>query len=335
MVTQTYEIPIKEATKIAIPKIKPEIIGCPGYESINFEGLVVPQSLNRTLFDRCGVEVKQGGSILTTDEVKEEILTTNKNKNLYMRFANDRPIALVTDKFREINPTTMAGNISGKLKSQPLVRYFQDNESVQMNFPIESRFPGLYIAVNTGPYGVFGGSGQNAIQYGITWFNKTCSNWTMFLGRDLMSRRGRIIHRNNGSENKNLDALIKTADELAMEIEDSKSKIFDRCDLENYFNAYIKKGMPEKIKETIVNENPNWISAYDLSYRLTQLCQDPKLSDVTRARIEYLAGEVILCYDRIMQNVQANTANMPMNARLRVPRVSRLQTAGQLYYVTK
>ena len=45
------------------------------------------------------------------------------------------------------------------------------------------------------------------------------------------------------------------------------------------------------------------MNVYDLSFRLTQLCQNDKLSDVSRGKIEYLAGEVILCYEQIKEGI--------------------------------
>ena len=66
---------------------------------------------------------------------------------------------------------------------------------------------------------------------------------------------------------------------------------------------YQGSGLNKGIADQIRAENPTGMSAYDLSYRLTQLCQDEKLSDTTRAKIEYLAGEVILCFDQIREGL--------------------------------
>ena len=66
----------------------------------------------------------------------------------------------------------------------------------------------------------------------------------------------------------------------------------------------------------IREENPDGISAYDLSYRLTELCQDLK-SDVTRSKVEYLAGEVILCYDKIIKDMVAGDDGLILPSRMR------------------
>jgi hypothetical protein len=336
MVKIIDEIPTKEAEQYKIPRSRPEINGIPGEETIRFKRLILPRTFNRTLLNRSNVDVRPRGFYLGLESVKDRIQETAREKDMYLRFAGDKPLSLVTGQFKEIDARKIAQEVGTKLGTNPIVRYFRNDESVQLNFPIQSRFPGLNLMVNTGPYGVYGGSGQNAVKYGISWYNNVCSNWTMFLGKELMQRKGRIVHRNGGQEGS-IDALSSCVDDLVGAIDESKVKFLDRSTLENYFEMYEPKGIPKKMAEQILKEKPVGTSAYDLSYRLTQLCQNDKLSDVTRAKVEYVAGEVILCYDKIMQGITDAVAGQIIAGQAFAcqRRTSGTRQFGQLYYVAK
>lgn len=308
VITLDY-VPTKKADTFLLPKTRPKIMGEPGLELVNFDGLVIPQSFNKRLFARCNVDIKPDGDSLTKRQVENRIERTAREKEMYLRYAKDKPLALVTNEFKEINPRNIAKKTQKIIGAAPIVRYFQNDESVQMNFPLDERFEGLYLVVSTGPYGIYGGSGSNAIKYGISWFNKTCSNWTMFLGKDLLKTKGRVIHKNNSTES--LDNLLACANTVPKAIEDSKNNYFTNVQLMNYFENYTQKGLPKQMGTEIVQSNPLGMNAYDLSYRLTELCQNEKLSDTTRARVEYIAGEVILCYDSIINGINNPIAGTP------------------------
>ena len=87
---------------------------------------------------------------MTTEEVEERVAETASNKNMYMRFAGKKPLAVVTDQFQEMHPETLLREASRVMGVAPTIRYFRNDESLQMNFPIESRFKGMNLVVNTG-----------------------------------------------------------------------------------------------------------------------------------------------------------------------------------------
>ncbi len=304
MVEIVEKIPKKKATMLQVPKERPRLTGSVGEEKIKYSMLSVHPGLNRKLLQKCRIDIKRQDYGLHNEEVEEKIEETNEEKNLFMRFAGKKPLTVVTDDFKEINPNQILKTTIDVMGSAPTIRYFKNNESLQFNFPIESRFNGMNLAVNTGPYGIYGGSGQNAIKYGIAWFNEACANWTVFLEKTLNKGLGRVVHTGNISLDQRLEVLPGIVEELTGKIEESNDKRFSYEELQDYFVIYQRRGLNKKFAQQIIAENTRGISAYDLSYRLTELCQDEKLSDTSRAKIEYLAGEVILCFDDIKHKLE-------------------------------
>jgi len=119
--------------------------------------------------------------------------------------------------------------------------------------------------------------------------------------------------------------VIDLANNLDMKIDESKDNNFDYPELDSYLSAYEARGLNKKIADQIREESP--MNVYDISYRLTELCQDEKLSDTSRARIEYIAGELILCYDKIKKNV----IERPLSF---APRKKQSYNTGKLNYVS-
>jgi hypothetical protein len=295
----------REARMEMVPKYAPQIIGYGETPRIVYDGLVIPRSLNKEFLKKCGIEGNIPDNDIIRDNITEKIVKANAQKDLYVRYADEKPLSVVTGRFREIKPSDVMAEIADVLQVAPTIRYFRGNESLQLNFPLDNRFHGLYINVNTGSYGIYGGSGKQAVSYGISWYNTTCSNWTVFLRKSLneisKENGGRIIHIDDINPKKTIEQLASAANYVEEAIESSHDKIFKPEQLGMYFNIYESKGMTKNISETIKAENPKGASAYDISYRLTQLCQNPKLADVTRGRIEYMAGEMILSYKDIIR----------------------------------
>ncbi len=309
----------RKANMVLVPKYEPTIIGYGEKPRIVYDNIVIPFSLHNEFLNKCGVESLILDNEYSRDNLSKRIAQANNKKDIYLRYADERPLSVVTGKFMEIKPSELLTEVSDILHSNPTIRYFKNNESLQMNFPIDNRFKGLHINVNTGNYGIYGGSGKQAVDYSISWYNKTCSNWTIFLRNSLkefmQESQGRIIHINNDKPKETIRELVYAVNMIEDAVESSRDKLFNFNQLNEYFSMYESKGMTKQIAETIKNENPKNTSAYDLSYRLTELCQNPKLSDITRGKIEYMAGEVILSYKDIITATEFRLNNPQLYSR--------------------
>jgi len=310
MVEIITTIPEKKATMLLVPKTRPTLEGSMARPIVRYERLVVPSGLNREFFRKCGIDLPSQDDSRAFKDIALDIQDANREKDIYLRFAGERPLSVVTGKFQEMQPGKVARDIASVLGVEPTVRYFQADESLQLNFPIKSRFKNRNLLVDTGSYGTYGGSGYQAMSYGLSAYNPVCSNWTVFLRQTLTQvlklgdMGGRIIHITGTDMSETLGRLVETTQVIDRAFDEGHDKKFNFDELDAYFTLYEPRGLNKKIADTIRSENPKGTNAHDLSYRLTQLCQDPKLSDVTRGRIEHLAGEVLLCYDPIMDHLR-------------------------------
>src|SRR3989338_8683316 len=226
MVAIIEQIPLKKAKMLKVPKEMPEIIGAPGVEHIGYEALTVPRSLNRRFLTRCNVDIKPAETGLTIEEVKHKVFEANQQKDLFLRFADDKPLSVVTNRFKEISPQELYEKGAKLLGTEPTVRYFMSDESLQFNFPISTRFSGLYVLIDTGEYGVYGGSGVTAVRYGIAWYNHTCSKWTIFLDKIIKNGLGRMVHKAGTYLESQLEQMLSSTNELRGAISSSREKHF-------------------------------------------------------------------------------------------------------------
>jgi len=303
MVEILDSIPVKKAKIVVVPKEKPLITGYPGWEKIQYDSLTIPEKLNRKFLNRCGVDLGVSAERLSKSDVEDMAYQANLRKDIMIRYAGENPLSVVTDQFREIHPAELVEHAHKIIGSEPVIRYFSSNESVQINFPINTQFKGMHLVMNTGSYGVYGGSGRDAIKFGISWFNQVCMNWTLFLGNALKNFKGRIVHRGNEPLESKLSRILSLVGDIGEKIDSSRYNHFTYPELDAYLTKYENKGMNKGYAKILREENQLGMSAYDLSYRLTELCQAEKLADSTRARMEYLAGELILCFDEIKQGL--------------------------------
>lgn len=318
MVEIMSEVPEREARMVLVPKGRPKAIGLGSYPHIEYAGgLEIPNGMVNEFLRKCGIDFP--GKHAGRDELADRIMEANSRKDIYLRFADETPLSVVTGKFKEIRPSEILEEARAILGTDPVIRYFKNDERLQFNFPLNRRGKSKNVLIDTGSYGVYGGSGHSAASYGLSSYNPVCSNWTIFMWstikRDPSKAKRKIIHIIDTNLRETIESLVEGADSMSKEMAEAKDKQFTHDELGAYFTMYEKKGLNKRIAETIMEENTRGISAYDLSYRLTQLCQQPRLSDTTRGRIEHLAGEVVMCYSAIIDRVKEELSH-PGNAAI-------------------
>ncbi|MBN2142443.1 hypothetical protein JW711_03870 [Candidatus Woesearchaeota archaeon] len=88
-----------------------------------------------------------------------------------------------------------------------------------------------------------------------------------------------------------LEGIVAMGEGIDRKIEESKEKTFDRDELDVYLDMYVEKGLSKRIANQFRSTLRVETSAYDLSCRMTRLCQSPRTGDASRQRVEYIAGE--------------------------------------------
>jgi hypothetical protein len=297
MVDIITHIPKKQATMMALPKTTPLIQNWPHDPVVFFDEYRLPQKMNSDLLRKCGLDSNPRKTGLNADQIRDVIAKTIQTKNLYVRGAAGKSLSVVTDAFKEFDAEEIIDEAKRLLGKEPIMRYFKHDESIQANFSFDANMPGMYLTLNTGSFGTYGGSGRSALKYSISWYNTFCTNWTAFLYDTVDSKLKKVIHK----QESDLDfAVIRsTLEKVTQGIEASKHAYFTPEELTGYFELY-PRTIPQSIAEPILEKKE--VSAYDLSYLLTELVQK-EYADSTRAKIEVLAGEVILCSDKIKQNI--------------------------------
>ncbi|MBI4450380.1 hypothetical protein HY642_00260 [Candidatus Woesearchaeota archaeon] len=274
----------------------------------------IPQRFVTKFLNRCdALGVAQ-------QELERRVNTAVEKKGLQLRGKPTEHgikwFGMVTDEFQPINIPAIDRAVRQQNCAALKVRYFRGSESVALNYAINvPGFPGMNVAIDTGKYGLWGGDGEHSLKYGLSWFNGMCTNWTVFLHQDLtgqLGRRNRIIHR-KGVESlpDRFGQLVEFSRSVKDKVAASASQYWSRGELEAYSALYEGRGLSKRIMQPIIDKAQPRISSYDVAYDLTKLVQDKSIvnSDAVRSRVEYLAGEVILSYDRIKAKLLVPSSN--------------------------
>lgn len=295
-------IPNKRATMTLIPKDRPVVEPEQGKRTIEYveKKIIVPQILHSSFYRLCNITTPERYN-LPSNDLEMKIQSANKEKDIFLRHAGDKPLSAVSGKFTELDVLTTSNELEKITNTAPLIRYFPKQERVQLVFPISNAFHQLYLFMDSGDFGVYGGSGKSAASYGLAWNNGEFSAMTMFLYEEMIKNQGRIIHVKGKMLPEKIKKIMETADRVDSSIEDSKQKMFTREEIEEYVSIY-EHDLTERVSKPLLKSLRPEISAYDLSCRLTRLAPF-NLPDSTRLKLEYLAGEVIICYNDLKQDL--------------------------------
>jgi hypothetical protein len=240
-------------------------------------------------------------------------------KELYLRGkpASDGSVswfALVSDEFSPIDSKAIDSRLREISGGQaPIVRYFRGEDTATLEYKLDGKLPGLealHLHADLGRHGIWGGDGTMSVRYGVAHYNGVCTNWTLFLHQDLQQRkmRGKVIHR--GDVPVKLDAvkagLGGWADTVVKSMGASRDRILSHDDLKGYIDLYAaKRGMNDWIGGGLLYEarQKGGLSVHDAAYKITEFAQKRTSSDASRKRLEYLAGELILCTDKVLEAV--------------------------------
>lgn len=303
------KIPKKEPTMLPVPKGKPVIetlLDKKGKKHRTIEypekKMYVPTSLQSGFYRLCEIDSIDRRS-LSDDDLELRVEAATQRKDIFLRFAGEKPLAALSAKYSEFSIEPVAEVMERITGTSPIIRYSPQQERVQLFFPITNSFHQLHMFVDSGDFGVYGGSGSCAARYGLGWDNGEFSAMTMFLYEELSKSKGRIIHLKGKTMEHRIKSILSSADKVEASAQQAKTKMFTRDEIIEYATAY-KPELTEKITMPLIMGLREEVSAYDLSCKLTRLMK-PQTPDHVRLRVEYMAGEVILCYEEIKKNLYA------------------------------
>jgi hypothetical protein len=299
---------------------------------ISYDGQKLPRGLAGKL-QKYGFQAPEPTDV---DRYRKELKTFIDDKPLYLRGkprgAHPDWFALVSEEFEPIDINDISRRLKGLTDGrEPVIRDFRGDSSLVLAYPLESRLPGLEtlnLHADLGRYGAWGGDGLSAVRYGLSHHNGACTNWTLFLHDDLVRRRmrGRIIHR--GDTDAELDSIKDSLGDwtgkVVTALEQSRGQQLYKEDLEAYVALYEKRGLNDGIARNLLRDVGSagllahgvdaGISAHEAAYRITKHCQTLSNTDAARKRLEYLAGELILCTDKVLATVRQKKPEKPAEA---------------------
>jgi hypothetical protein len=298
MVKIIKEIPDTKAIRKVLPKSRPIISVNEHQWLMTFfkEELVVPYQLQVGVYRLCGLTPQQVKNS-SNSELEDKVEATTKEKKIILRLKDEHtPIAAVSDRFKELDLKAVKKRVEDITQRKPVIRYFSDQERIQFIFPISKLLGGLHLFLDSGNYGTYGGSGRNAIRYGIAWpNNKIITDDTSA----MLLQRGSIIHLEGPTFERKINNVLTSTKHIVELVEESKNNFFTPEEVANYL-AYHQSDLHTKVTNPLYKRTfkPENISAYDVAIGLTHRA-DTTVVDRVKINAEYLAGKVILSYTTI------------------------------------
>ncbi len=310
MVKELLQIPERlQAIEYSLQAERPKVSYGAGADlQIEFKDVSIPPGMVPRFLRQCGIRFKWGDAL---GDLAGRVERALAGKSLTLRGKLEKNeiswFGIVTDEFKPVYPRDVHAILRGALGDTALARHFSFQDVVHLDYPADPAIPDLRVHVNTGAFGLYGGNARTALRTGLSWYNPACKNWTLFLEDYLWENSGRkerVIHRGNGSfyHETLTDKLIGMKGQvgrIVRQIEGSKAILLSRQDADLYFSLYSGKEISQRLRRAVLGEVHSRISVYELASLMTSLCQGLTKSDGARERVEYLAGELILCHNRI------------------------------------
>lgn len=226
----------------------------------------------------------------------ESIEEALEDKNLYLRGKLQGEtvewFGLVTDQFKEINLNEIKA-VGKKLTGEnPRIRYNRDRERFQLKSKVSelSDGTGVYLSIDSGDFGTYGGNGQMAVRVGLATYNPDTDAWMTMHTYNVDQER--VIHKKDETPlEEAVGQVLKDTTELDDRIEASKSVIYGPRAIAEYAAITGKKCRAKKALARVAESVDCQISAFDLAGKIVQECKD--LAGSTQMRMENIAGEVI------------------------------------------
>ncbi len=199
---------------------------------------------------------------------------------------------LVTPKFEELTPHAIADVLETKTGDAPIVRYAPGAERFVLSSKVgETDGSELYLCIDSGDFGTYGGNGQMAVRAGFSLHDPATGSWTSFHSPHVA--QARVIHRfDKPSLESAVDVILEGASGITARIGASCDVSYKGAALSAYMaqvgNRTSSKRLLARVRSGI---NGAQVSAADLAEHISLEAQS--LSERAQLRLESVAGEVM------------------------------------------
>lgn len=225
MIQLMNEIPQKEAIILPL-KGRVEYEG----EQTMVGGVAVPAALVKKL-------VRNSTSYDSLQDAIDE-------KELYLRgretVGGVEWFGLVSGQFRPISVQRVS-DLLGDISQGMTVRYDESRERFHVGYVLK-RDPQVMVYADSGDFGVYGGNGESALQYGISIADAEPTSWTIFQNQRQVEGSKRAIHR---LSLPSIDNVVKRQLEFANSVERAweanRIKVYSHAEVEDFKAAYLDR----------------------------------------------------------------------------------------------
>lgn len=217
-------------------------------------------------------------------------------RNLYLRgkVVQDsvKWFGLVTQKFAEMTPFDISSVLKNKTENSPIVRYAPTAERFVLSSKVgDTNGSELYLCIDSGDFGTYGGNGQMAMRAGFSLYNPSTDAWTSFHSPHVS--QARVIHRIDVPSLENaVDAILDGTQGITSRIDASCDVTYSGNALSLYMDQVGDRTKSKKLLAKVRRGiNGSHINATNLA---TQISLEAKmLPERAQLRLESVAGEVL------------------------------------------
>jgi len=220
--------------------------------------------------------------------------------------------SVVSQKFSPVHPEDIRAALA-QLGVTDVTEQSYGAKHVSFHVPLKTSLQNMFAWIDLGRYGLWGGNGESAVKYGVSWFYPLCTNWTFFLHKDKRMN-GKLIHCKKEQSDfdsqrleERLGALTFFAQEVEQKIEEGKTVEMDTAMLGEYLKLYRGRGIGKQLAEAIREACATKSTLYDVSYNMTRYSQTLTRTPHARSQVNMLAGELLLHYPAIQEKITAMT----------------------------
>ena len=231
-------------------------------------------------------------------------------RNLYLRgkVVQDsvKWFGLVTQKFAEMTPFDISSVLKNKTENSPIVRYAPTAERFVLSSKVgDTNGSELYLCIDSGDFGTYGGNGQMAMRAGFSLYNPSTDAWTSFHSPHVS--QARVIHRIDVPSLENaVDAILDGTQGITSRIDASCDVTYSGNALSQYMTQVGERTESKKLLAKVRSGiNGSYVNAADLASQIS--LEAKMLPERAQLRLESVAGEVLYHAGSVAQGYVAKT----------------------------
>lgn len=196
---------------------------------------------------------------------------------------------LVSGQFKPITVDKVA-KIVGE-ERQSCVRYDEELERFQVGYIVQNTPTKVMMYIDSGDFGVYGGNGESALQYGIAVMDRELEGWSLFQNKREVGNTERTIHRLSFPSLEKVAAKQQRfVENVQRSWEENKGRVYSRQEVEAFATVYTQRCAA--VFDHVLQGMNGDMNGYEVVRRLQQ--EAAQLCGRAQLGLEALAGEMVM-----------------------------------------